>query len=494
MTRRTISILGIISALSLTAYLLTSYYFYRIGFPLDDAWIHQAYARNLALNHEWAFISGIPSAGSTGPLWAGLLAVGYLLKAAPYFWTFLLGWFTLWGIGVLGAAIFSILAPRSTDKMIWAGLLLILEWHLVWAAASGMETLIFALLGLAVLGALTYIEHRKIKGQIKQWVSIGALIGISIWLRPGGITLLGPALATILFSSNIFRKKIRRLSSLLVGFSMVFFPYLLFNRIIANAWWPNTFYAKQAEYAFLQSIPLWKRFLELGVIPLVGVGITLLPGMGILLKNAVEKKRLSIIFGSIWAAGYLGLYVWRLPVTYQHGRYLIPMMPIFFVWSFAGFALYLENITSNQIRRIIKKSWALLNICVLLAFWWLGALAYARDVAVIETEMVAVAHWVEQNLEADVVIAAHDIGALGYFAERPILDLAGLISPDVISFIRDEAALDDYLDRQGAAYLITFPNWYPKLRESATLVFQTQGYISPQLGGENMAVYIWNHP
>jgi len=31
----------------------------------------------------------------------------------------------------------------------------------------------------------------------------------------------------------------------------------------------------------------------------------------------------------------------------------------------------------------------------------------------------------------DDLIAAHDIGAIGYFAPRPILDLAGLISPDV---------------------------------------------------------------
>ncbi len=38
------------------------------GFPLDDAWIHQVYARNLALHGQWAFVLGQPSAGSTSPL------------------------------------------------------------------------------------------------------------------------------------------------------------------------------------------------------------------------------------------------------------------------------------------------------------------------------------------------------------------------------------------------------------------------------------------
>jgi len=494
MNRRTITILGIISAFSMAAYLLTSHFYYGVGFPLDDAWIHQAYARNLALYGEWAFISGVPSAGSTGPLWAGLLAVGYLLNLAPYYWTFLLGWFSLWGIAVLGAAIFEVIAPQIADKKLWAGLLLTLEWHLVWAAASGMETLFFALLILSVLGALTFLERLKIQQQIRPWFSIGALIGISVWLRPDGITLLGPALASILISSCANHNKIRTVSAMLLGFSLVFIPYLLFNRIIANAWWPNTFYAKQAEYAILQNIPLLNRFLDIGFMPLIGVGIILLPGMVILLKNAVEEKQFTVLLGSIWMVGYLGLYAWRLPVTYQHGRYLIPMMPVFFVWSFAGFANYFHTRTGNQIQRVAKKSWLLINISVLMIFWGMGALAYARDVAVIESEMVTVAHWVEQNLETDVLIAAHDIGALGYFAERPILDLAGLISPDVIPFIRDEVALREYLNTQDADYLITFPNWYPNLRESATLIFQTRENFSPQLGGENMAVYLWKRP
>src|SRR5262245_3603559 len=61
------------------------------GFPLDDAWIHQTYARNLGTRGEFAFIPGQPSAGSTSLLWTGLLAIGYTLRVEPQVWAYGLG-------------------------------------------------------------------------------------------------------------------------------------------------------------------------------------------------------------------------------------------------------------------------------------------------------------------------------------------------------------------------------------------------------------------
>ncbi len=52
------ALLALLTALSVTGYLLASAMLYRLGFPLDDAWIHQTYARNLALHGEWAFLPG----------------------------------------------------------------------------------------------------------------------------------------------------------------------------------------------------------------------------------------------------------------------------------------------------------------------------------------------------------------------------------------------------------------------------------------------------
>ena len=122
----------------------------------------------------------------------------------------------------------------------------------------------------------------------------------------------------------------------------------------------------------------------------------------------------------------------------------------------------------------------------------LGLTAYARDVAVIESEMVDMARWVADNTDEHSILAAHDIGALGYFAGRDLLDLAGLVSPEVIPFIRDEKALRRHINEKGASYLVIFPDWYPELTTNVNMIYQTNGQFSPKMGGENMSLFEWS--
>jgi hypothetical protein len=187
------------------------------------------------------------------------------------------------------------------------------------------------------------------------------------------------------------------------------------------------------------------------------------------------------------------LYAWRLPVTYQHGRYVMPAMPVLFLLGWSGMAEWLQVGSGNLWQRVASKTWLLSSAIVLLLFWGLGAQTYARDVAIIESEMVNTAQWVARNTPVQSLVAAHDIGALGYFAQRPLLDLAGLISPQVIPFIRNEAQLADFLDDQQADYLVTFPEWYPVLTQQSRLIYTSHAPFSPLLKGENMGVYSWGN-
>jgi len=92
------------------------------------------------------------------------------------------------------------------------------------------------------------------------------------------------------------------------------------------------------------------------------------------------------------------------------------------------------------------------------------------------------------------LIAAHDIGALGYFDQHELIDLAGLISPEVIPFIRDEPRIADYLNQRGADYLIAFPDFYPQLTENAEIVFVTNSAITLTFDQQNMVIYLWKTP
>ncbi len=75
----------------------------------------------------------------------------------------------------------------------------------------------------------------------------------------------------------------------------------------------------------------------------------------------------------------------------------------------------------------------------------LGGKAYASDVAIIETEMVEPSRWINNNTPPGAIIAAHDIGALGYFGDRFVIDLAGLINKDVVPIITNPEELTKYL-------------------------------------------------
>ncbi len=485
LNRSTVLILSWIAIFSVGIYLLTSWRYFRIGFPLDDAWIHQTFARNLALHGEWVFLPGKSAGGSTAPLWSTLLAIGYCLRLAPYAWAYLLGAICLWLLAFLTETVVRSLVLSYRPRFPWAGTCLLLEWHLVWAAGSGMETLLFAVLVTVVLIRLVFGNHRPF--------GLGLLIGLSIWVRPDGITLLCPAVLVVFLSQTVWLKRLRALVDLGLGFGSLFALYLVFNLVVAGLPWPTTFYAKQAEYAVLLQIPFWKRY-GLEVLQLLsGVGVVLFPGFLLMFISAIRKRSWEALAGMAWLFGYLGLYAWRLPVTFQHGRYVIPAMPTFFIFGLIGLIGFIQK-NSPRWRWAVSVFWKSTAMIVLFLFWGLGARAYAQNVAYIESEMVKTARWVSANVAPAALVAAHDIGALGYFGRHDLVDLAGLVSPEVIPIIRDQIQLAAFLDKRGVDYLVTFPDWYPYLISGLSPVFTTGSPYALAMGGQNMTVYRWRQP
>ncbi|NCP87580.1 MAG: hypothetical protein CO094_08455 [Anaerolineae bacterium CG_4_9_14_3_um_filter_57_17] len=466
--------LALTAALGGLTYILSAAYIYRPGFPLDDAWIHLTYARNLALLGEWSFLPGQPSAGSTSPLWTLLLAPGFWLKLAPYFWPYFLG--TLCFFLLAWRVEFSLraLEPTYQPRLPWGGFLLLGEWHLAWAASSGMEVLLHALLVTAALTMILLNDRR--------FFLLGALAGLSVWVRPDGVTLLGPLVLWVIFPSRFHIQPstvnhqlstfdLRPLTALLSGFLLFFLPYLAFNHALAGSLWPNTFYAKQAEYAAWQTKPFYEKAGQFFVQFLPGLTAFLAPGIFLL---PWRERRWALALALIWVAGYIGLYVSRLPV-YQYGRYTMPVLPILILLGLWGFFRWRAGV-HTRIGRQLRLAWSASLLLVTILFWGLGARTFAADVAFIESEMVQTARWSAKNVPPGALIAAHDIGALGFFDGRhAILDLAGLISPEVIPFINDETRLARFLAEKGAGYVVAFPNWYPGLVRDCFSIYQSDG-------------------
>ncbi|TEU21371.1 MAG: hypothetical protein E3J21_02005 [Anaerolineales bacterium] len=547
-TPRLFLVLTLCSALfSALLYLGWSYGYGSLGFPLDDAWIHQTYARNLVRYGQFAYVPGQPSAGSTAPLWTLLLSAGYFLQLDFKMWTFCLGLvlqaLTAWAACRLASRLW----PQQGKVALFAGLFCALEWHLVWAAFSGMETILFILLALWLMERYLWL-----KSQIpnpKSQLVIGLLGGLLTVTRPEGMVLfglialdaLGRYLCSIVTTRAVIaseakqspRRKEEIASSqktllamtraeqlrsifapsprgakphlsgflgMLFGFALLLLPYLLFNLTTSGLPFPNTLYAKQAEYQaeivkFSFAVRLWRVTRP----TIVGAQALLLPGFAFAIYRTIREKRGKAALPLLWWATTLVLYAWRLPQDYQHGRYLIPTIPILIIFGSWG-TLNLLRLDSRQtIARVLSRAMFIAACVLLLVFWIIGARAYAADVGFIEGEMVAVAHWLEAHTPSDALIAVHDIGAVGYLVDRPLLDLAGLITPEVVPFIADEARLLAFMEEKGADYVVFFPDWsptYARMSQDPRLhpVYRTGYAWTLRQGHANMVVYEtgWN--
>jgi hypothetical protein len=480
--REELLVLATAAIFSVAIYLFASALIYRPGFPLDDSWIHQTYARNLGLHGEWAFRLGERSAGSTAPMWSGVLAIGYLVGLGPYIWTYVLGALCLFGLGAASEAGARQLLPAYRPRLPWIGLFMIFEWHMAWAAMSGMETLLHALLITAVLVG--------VMSGSKRYLEMGLITGLSVWLRPDGLTLLGPVLLAIVMLDEDWPKRLRALEYFLIGFGALFFFYLVFNLWVGDTPMPNTFYAKQVEYAAWQASPIFGRIRQLLLQLLTGPAVVLLPGVAIWMARAYRNRDWRMLAVLLWFLGYVGLYTARLPL-YQHGRYVMPAMPLFQLWGLLGFFAYVSAAGAKRYGWFARTLWRVSLVTILALFVVLGGRSYGEDVGLIESEMVQAARWAHSHIPEGEIIAAHDIGALGFFDEHPLIDLAGLVSPEAVPIMRDEARLERFLDEGGAKYLIAFPEFYPLLTKDLETVYSTGGEFSPRFGHENMVIYRW---
>ena len=92
----------------------------------------------------------------------------------------------------------------------------------------------------------------------------------------------------------------------------------------------------------------------------------------------------------------------------------------------------------------------------------------------------------------DDLLAIHDIGAVGYFAGRPLIDIAGLVSPEFILLVGDADAMWALMEQRGARYLMAMPDQVPGddvHDPRLCAVYQSDGSSARVAGGEKMTIY-----
>lgn len=492
------------------------------GFPLDDSWIHQTYGRNLAQVGEWAFTPGTPSTASTSPLYTLMLAAGHKLGIPVGLWTHGLGIICLALAGLIAARMAERLAPNARNIGLYAGLAVVAAWHLVWAAASGMETMVFSLFMLLLpylawreldhTAAQNPLLHALERGAIRPYLLRGAVFGVAAGLatlaRPEGammVGLLGMALV-VARPGMTWRALFVYGAAAVAAFLLVLTPYLLFNLQVTGGLLPNTAASKRADLVFLFERPYLQRIIDL-LIPLTAGGqILLLPGALVFAWSQMRAVRrepqcLLLLVPLAWSVGLILLYAAYLPAYFQHGRYVIPSLGTFIVCGVAGTVEIVRWGRRTLARRVLARGLVVATIAVYAVMALvLGLTTYASDVAIIDGEMVAAARWIAANVPDGELMAIHDIGAVGYFAPRSIIDLAGLVSPELLPVIPVELngeAVWAILRERDARYVMGFADQVPGGDPNDSrlcAVFRARGQTAEVSDTYNMSIYriVWD--
>lgn len=458
------------------------------SFPLDDPWIHLTFAKNLAHYFSFSYFKNeMVTAGSTSPLYTILLAIGFFITENEMMLSYALGALFF----VLSSLVFYRLATFEFSRenilaMVCTGLFIIDKW-MNFISVSGMETTMFIF--ILLLCSYFYKERKA--------VPFAVMLGLIMWTRPDGIVfiiaLIIDYVLTKIYSKdninlNLFSAE--EMKKILIIFSFLTGLYFLMNFMLSGSILPNTYNAKLTYYspefrsreAFLR-YEVWDYFKDGAYyVMMIGFIFSFLKLLFDLYKRNYNQNTAYILF----ILGLVFIYWLKLPYAHRFGRYLMPIIPFFILVATVGFRDLCRIIYKYSDNQIFSRS--IFYILVGIAYF-IGIKNYdeSRDLYVnqckyIYDRQVKAAQWLKDNTNEADVIATHDVGAIGYYSDRKIVDIAGLVTPELINKINDQdyvSYVSNYMNKNGVTYLAFLREWYRVANKDP--VYSTASTLPPEI-------------
>jgi hypothetical protein len=462
------------------------------GFPLDDAWIHFQFARNVAEGHGFAYNPGVPVSGSTAPLWTLLLAG--LFKAAGAHPALAKAAGVAAALGAAWLARRLTLAWTGGDRALGLTAALVTTWSapMVWGALSGMEVTLAALLVTAAL-----VGHVAGNAPVS-----AALLGLAVLARPESVLLV----PLLWLAGPLTVKR----SAILWGLpAAVLLPWVAFNVRTAGTPLPATAAAKiegglvgllsgaresAATTLFFRPWQFEREWIAWLASVNVLLPVLLLPGLWVLWRKGGRAWGLPASILLLHPLGMALLAPYRGP-GFQEGRYSTQLLPLAIVVSVSALV---PLVSMTRFRPWWGRLACSLLLLASLAALDAGATRYAWAVQNIDAMQAGLGRWVEANTPAGARLALNDIGAIAYLGRREVVDVMGLVTPAIIPYRKDgEAGVLRYLEGACPDYLIIFPAWFPALSARVDLftpLHRVRLDRNTVAGADEMVVYetVWN--
>jgi hypothetical protein len=397
-------ILGIVSILLYMAFSQWAY---------DDPFISYRYAENLTKGLGFVYNPGERILSTTTPLFTTLLAVIGLVTSNFHQLATTIGIVSL----ILGGLfIFDMGRTFKNPIVSWSGLLLYPTFPLL-VSTLGSETPIYLAF---CLGAFAFFIRNK-------FLTAGIFCVFATLTRPDGILILVILAVEFLIRRRnpIPWKPILISSAILIGWMA--FAWIYFGSPI-----PVTLAAKQQQGLLSASQPFAQ-----GLVTIASSykSWTFILGLVLAVSGVVYAiwKQRSWLFFLMWPVIYFISYM-VLGVT-RYFWYYAPLTPGYIVAIGLGLAgiSALFNLLSQE-----KKSFQSLSLLfpgLLLILLFLGNGLYLSQMRSNNDPRFgiykATGEWLRENTLPGEQVGSLEVGIIGYYAQRPMVDFAGLIQPEV---------------------------------------------------------------
>jgi len=490
---------------------------HQFGVPLDDVWIHFRYAENFSQGYFFQYNPGEPMPGTTSPLWVIILSIPFLFSQSLIipFALFISSLFFLYAL--LELFELCVKLGLDLDQSMLITLLTMLAGRLMWSSLSGMEITSFVFLSI-----LVFKNHVKEIEKEKVLISTGLLLGLASVIRPEAYLLaLIYFLITIVFivkqktlpqihlvpisrDRETLRRQGKNYSRLVLSlfvFLIIVLPYPLFCYTATGKFLPNTYEGQVTEMNYLPNFQFLLETGKLFVKENIAVVLLWLVAVFYFVINAVKGKAdKKLLLINLWVILLPAVSSVIAPNWRHHGRYLIPLIPFINIVS----VILFQKICSYIACKGVKKAalYRKIGLAVLLIFSVNSTIVFAGalgwNVDNINSQHVKIGKWLRDTLPGEKAFGMNDIGAIAFVTKKYVVDMAGLVTPEVFRFqkmsYREGAnALLRLLKDKGVNYIIIYPDWFEYIMEnyinSFTMVYSAKLEKNTICGEIEMFVY-----
>ena len=426
---------------------------------VDDSFIHLRYARNLAAAGELSFNRGEPTYGATSPLWVAILAVFDKAGADITRVSRLLAWLFAAAAIALVYRITAALDGRTGAPLAAALIMASEAWFVRWSAVA-METSFAAFMILLVMELSRGAARSAARSAV-----FGAVLVLAALARPEALLLVPLAVVAFAFAEGTPRRFV-----FLLVFVPLFAAWLYLIHRHTGSYFPLTAGAKQGRPVFSAAI------LQRALVPARIMGATIaIPSLALvagLFAGVFSRRSIGLFFSEKGnfreepCVLLMLLWVVALPVAYAAldfqvlSRYLVPVIPSAIVLGTVAWRRLSARAWASAARRraaigIFAAVVILQSVLVYELVVVPPTLAFSRS---LETVIAGMGKWLDKNSPPDALVATPDIGAVGWYSHRRILDLGGLVTPE-INRMRKEIDVERIIEeglylRFGPDYLV----------------------------------------